>query len=228
MNRSFPVTKEIVVLAPHPDDEALGCSGSIIIMNKKGISSTIVFLSDGESLNGEPSADVAEQRRADGRRAAELMGCEKVIFLGFPDGEIDKYQDEICEKLIALIAEKESCTLLAPSPVDYHKDHRAAANIAICLQQQFNGISLAFYEVYSTVRFTHLVDISDVLEDKKKVILNYHTSLYGKPEVYVHAMLGLNAQRAIFTQKKSYYEAFFVIEKQLTHSEIINWIIFSS
>ena len=59
---------------------------------------------------------------------------------------------------------------------------------------------------------------------KRKTILNYRTSLYGKPEIYVHAALGLNAQRSIFVQKEGYYEAFYIVEKGADLAEISDYL----
>lgn len=59
---------------------------------------------------------------------------------------------------------------------------------------------------------------------KRKTILNYRTSLYGKPEIYVNAALGLNAQRSIFVQKEGYYEAFYMVEKGADLAEICDYL----
>ena len=40
-----------LVLAPHPDDEALGRSGTLVLINRRGTASTIVYLTDGEKLH---------------------------------------------------------------------------------------------------------------------------------------------------------------------------------
>lgn len=209
----FPEISSALILAPHPDDEALGCSGTIALLNQKGTSTTVVFLTNGEKLHGEPSAAIAEKRKDEAKRASEILGCKEALFLNFPDGEISSYTEEIYKKLHEFTGEMKPDIIFSPSPIDYHRDHIATSKIAIRLLRTLNSFRLAFYEIYSTLRFNHLVDITDVLEQKKKAILNYTASLYGKPEVYVHASLGLNAQRSIFVQKAGYYEAFYIIEK---------------
>jgi len=92
------------------------------------------------------------------------------------------------------------------------------------LLNDFQTFKLAFYEVYSTLRFNYLVDITGVADLKRKTILNYRTSLYGKPEIYVHAALGLNAQRSIFVQKEGYYEAFYMVEKDADFEGICDYL----
>ncbi|MDA8105527.1 MAG: PIG-L family deacetylase [Nitrospiraceae bacterium] len=209
----LPHIEKALVLAPHPDDEALGMGGTILKLNAAGTSSRVVFLTDGERLYGEPSHDVAEKRRAEGLKASELLGCSEPIFLGLPDGGLADCVKDICERLTAIIVAQKPVFVFAPSPIDYHRDHIATAVAALALLKDPGSFQLAFYEVYSTLRFTHLIEITDVVDRKKETILNYRTGLYGKPHLYVNAALGLNAHRALFTQEEGFYEAFCVVEK---------------
>ncbi len=211
MNLNLPDAKNVLVLAPHPDDEALGCSGAIFQLNAMGAFSTIVFLTDGEQLYGNPDHDVAEKRRNEGLKSSELLGCREPMFLGFPDGGIAGNTDNIYDRLSGIIRLKKPDIIFSPSLVDHHGDHIATAKIAVELMKTLGSFELAFYEVYSLQRFTHLIDISGVIHQKQRVIMNYETSLYGNPRLYADAVLGLNAFRSIFLQKKSYYEAFFII-----------------
>lgn len=208
----LPEIGSALVLAPHPDDEALACSGTLALLNRAGAATTVVFITNGDRLYGEPSTVLAEQRKKEAVRASELLGCKEPLFLGFPDGEANSHIDGIVIRLSNIIAKKNPDIVFAPSLLDHHHDHIATATAAMKLLSSFKTIKLAFYEVYSTVRFSHLVDITEVAEMKKQVIMNYSISLSGKPEVYVHASLGLNAHRSIFTQKTGYYEAFYLID----------------
>lgn len=226
MIRSFQGIKNILILTPHPDDEALGCSGTIALMNGKGASSTVVFLTDGERLLGEPSQEIAEKRREEGRRVSGMLGCNEPVFLDFPDGEVRSHGSEIFGRLSEIITEVGPDIILAPSLIDYHNDHIAAARIALELFKDNESFRLAFYEVYSTVRFNCLIDISEVLKQKKKAILAYKTSLYGKPDVYVHASLGLNAHRSVFVQKAGYYEAFYMPEKAGSEEHLLSYFCY--
>ena len=155
-----------------------------------------------------------------------MLGCTEPVFLGFPDGEVGVHGEEIRKELADVIAQRKPDMIFTPSPIDYHQDHIATAHVALSLMNDLRSFRLAFYEIYSTIRFTHLIDITGVVEQKKEVIMNYQTSLYGKPEVYVHASLGLNAQRSIFVQKDGYYEAFRIVEEPLGREELMNWLTY--
>lgn len=228
MNHNLLEAKETLILAPHPDDEALGCSGTIMLLNKAGASSTVVFLTEGERLYGKPDHIVGEERRQEGYRASVMLGCKKALFLGFPDGEVNSYAERIYRMLYEIIERKKPDTIFSPSPIDYHQDHIATAKIALRLLSSLHSFKLAFYEVYETLRFNQLIDISEFIHDKERIIMNYKRSLYDKPELYVHASLGLNAQRSIFTQNKGYYEAFIVVDQPINAERIYDWSCYRS
>jgi LmbE family N-acetylglucosaminyl deacetylase len=215
----------IITLVPHPDDEALGCSGTLLQLHKKsGTSSSIIFLTSGEKLYVDASSEIAEKRKEEARRSSEMLGCGETLFLDFPDGEIRGHREAIYQKLHGIIEERKPHIVLSPSPIDYHDDHIATSHIALRLLNTFHTFSLVFYEVYSTLRFNALVDITEVAEEKKKIILNYHVSLCEKTQLYVSAALGLNAQRSMFVQKDGYYEAFYIVEENVSLGTICDYL----
>ncbi len=208
----LPRCERALVLSPHPDDEALGPGGTILRLNAAGAVSRVVFLTDGERLYGDPNPEVAEKRRDEGVRSSALLGCREPFFLGFPDGRLASCTQEVCRRLSGIIAEERPDIVFAPSPIDHHPDHIATAGAALSLLESEGGLRLAFYEVYSTLRFTHLIEVTDVVERKKEAILTYRTSLYGNPHLYLRAALGLNAHRALFVQSEGFYEALYIVE----------------
>lgn len=226
MISELPDINTFLILAPHPDDESMGCSGTAMILNNKGASSTVVFITNGEKLCGEPSEIIAERRIMEAHRSSDLIGCKKNIFLNIPDGEVSANEAITYNKIADVIDQIKPDIIFCPSPLDHHHDHIATSRVSLMLHKNLRSFRLAFYEIYSTVRFTHLIDITGVIERKKDVIMNYHTSLYEKPEVYVHASLGLNAQRSIFTQKRGYYEAFYIIEQSIANEDLLNWLTY--
>ncbi len=222
----LPHIEKALFIAPHPDDEALGCGGTILRLNAAGVISSVVFMTDGERLYGNPSDDVAEKRRSEGLKSSELLGCRVPMFLGFPDGGLTHCMKEAGERLSGIVAAMRPDIVFAPSPVDYHHDHIAASKIMLELLRDLGSFKLAFYEVYSTLRFTHLIEITDFVEKKKEAILNYRTSLYERPELYVKAALGLNSHRAVFLQKEGYYEALHVAEKAVNLNSLLDYLCY--
>jgi LmbE family N-acetylglucosaminyl deacetylase len=211
------------MLAPHPDDEVLGCGGTLALMNKKEAKSTVVFLTSGEKLQQSSSRAIAAERKKEARQASRLLGCLEPLFLDFPDSEITKYSAEIADTLSGLIEKNRPDILFSPSPIDYHEDHLATSRIAFNVCSSFRSTTLVFYEIYSTTRFNHLTDITQVVEEKKRVIRNYRSSLYGKPEIYAEAVIGLNAHRSLFVQSEGYYEAFYIVQKDDDMGSILDY-----
>ncbi len=222
----LPKIDSFLILAPHPDDESMGCSGSAMLMNDGGVSSAIAFITNGERLHGEASEIIAAKRIAEAQQSSKLLKCKNTFFLNIPDGEVRQNEILLYQKLFEIIDSTKPDMIFSPSPLDYHHDHIATARVCLKLHKELCTFKLAFYEVYSTIRFSHLIDISSVVERKKELIMNYHLSLYGKPGVYVHASFGLNAQRSIFTQNKGYYEAFYIIEKPIADDELLEWFTY--
>lgn len=226
MTCGLPECKEVLILAPHPDDDALGCAGTLALLNKKGVSSTVVFLTDGECLNGAPSGEVAAARREEGLRCSEMLGCREPVFLGFPDGDLGSHIGAGVARLAEIIGLVKPDIIFSPSPLDYHQDHLATAKIATRLLENTGTFKVAFYEVYSTVRFTHLIDITEIVGKKKEAILNYRTSLYGRPGMYIHSSLGLNAHRSIFVRDEGYYEAFYIVGGNIDSGRIRDYLCY--
>jgi hypothetical protein len=88
------------------------------------------------------------------------------------------------------------------------------------------GFKLAFYEIYHPIRFNVLVDISSVIQKKREAILTYEKSLLGIPEIFWYAIESLNAYRSLVYRRKSFYEAFWLIDTPVSKDEVVKWATF--
>lgn len=120
-----------VVLAPHPDDEVLGCGGILAALGRAGVQVHVVAVTDGESSH-PGRADELRQIRADERSAAlrrlDLTGAH-VRRLGLPDGGV--VDEQVVEAVRPLLADTD--LLLAPWEQDGHPDHDAVGRAAALL-----------------------------------------------------------------------------------------------
>lgn len=96
-SRVYAPRGPVVIIAPHPDDETLGCGGLIALLASHGTSVHVIFLTDGEaSHGGHPEltpAKVGLTRRHEAHAALAVLGgpalTRSTVFLGLPDGRLD-------------------------------------------------------------------------------------------------------------------------------------------
>ena len=120
-------------VAPHPDDEALGCGGTLALLAQSGARVGIAWVSDGGLSHphspSHPRAKLAALREVEARRAARELGVRQLYFQRLPDGALpfpgDDGFDEAVESARAILAEFAPQTLLLPWRRDPHRDHRA-------------------------------------------------------------------------------------------------------
>jgi LmbE family N-acetylglucosaminyl deacetylase len=126
----------VVVVAPHPDDEVLGCGGLLALHAAAGHAALVVAVTDGEASHlplSEPSAvALATQRRtesAEGLRRLRLR-ADGVLRLGLPDGSVAQHEHRLADVLARVL--RPGDTVVVPWRLDGHPDHeacgRAAAN----------------------------------------------------------------------------------------------------
>lgn len=143
------VSDRVLVLAPHPDDEAIGAGGLIQRVIARGGDVCVVFVTSGES-NPWPQRYVNRRWKigACDREAWGRMRCEEAreslrtlgarsdcaTFLGYPDqqlADIARSGDpRIADALRSIMHEYRPALLVTPSAQDLHADHRAVAYFA--------------------------------------------------------------------------------------------------
>lgn len=129
-----------MVLAPHPDDETIGCGATIARKRSSGTDVHVVAVADGHSSHPHSSVigpdELVSLRAAEFREACRRLGVEDdaVVLLGHPDDTLDGIRDELAIELERLIDEVDPDVVYLPSPLDWHPDHRglnAAARAAL-------------------------------------------------------------------------------------------------
>ena len=85
--------KNVLVVAAHPDDEVLGCGGTLAKLSKKGFNIYTLFVSDGISARDETKDIIRrkiEQRNSAAIKASKILGCKIPEFLLYPDNRLDQ------------------------------------------------------------------------------------------------------------------------------------------
>ena len=84
-----PRATRILVISPHPDDESVGCGGTIRKHVLKGDAVHVVFLTSGEAGgHGRSAEETVRLREAEARAAAEILGLASIEFWHEPDGKL--------------------------------------------------------------------------------------------------------------------------------------------
>jgi len=108
----YPVENDrtVLVVAPHQDDDSLGCGGLILLKRLEGGTVRIVYLTDGAGSHPDHPlllpAELARLRRAEAQTATALLGVdrEQLTFLAIPDGTLDKLTGPSRRAIVARIA----------------------------------------------------------------------------------------------------------------------------
>lgn len=225
--RGLPAAERVLVLAAHPDDETLGCGGALALHKVAGAEVRVLVLADGAKVSYQGDGDIREIRKAEALSAGATLGIDAIDFLGMPDMELGKNAEEASSKTFGVISEYRPDLVYAPSPLDFHPDHRVASDIAMEIAGK--GIRIAFYEIYAPMRFNLLVDITEVLPLKEKAMEAYSSSLLGTPAHFIRTLRGLNAYRGFLEKvspEEKFYEAFFLMEKPWSREELVEWFTY--
>jgi LmbE family N-acetylglucosaminyl deacetylase len=189
----------VLVLAAHPDDEVLGCGGTIAKLADEGASVHVAFLADGVSSRAGTQPDLANPlriRRACAETACGILGAKSVSFGDFPDNSMDTVALlDVVRSVEALIALHRPQTVFTHHAGDLNVDHRRLheAVAVACRPQPGQSVkTLLCFEVASSTEWqvpggapafmpNWFVDISRTLERKMRALEGYATELRDWP-----------------------------------------------
>jgi len=135
-----------LVLAPHPDDESLGCGGLIAACCAAGRAPMVAILTDGSGSHPGSRACPPDRmrlvRQREAHQAVAQLGLppERLVFCKYPDTLAPRHGpafEAAVRTLCGLIAHEPSCTaIVGPWQHDPHGDHEAAAHIAAAVAER--------------------------------------------------------------------------------------------
>lgn len=182
-----------LVLAPHPDDEVLGCAGAIMRHLADGDPVSVVVLTDGAFGAGNQWEAVTTTREEESRRAAAVMGYGVPEFWRLPDRGLERHES-LVEDLSRLIARVAPDWVYAPSWWEIHPDHVALSRaITAVIRQEPLAASVVLYEVAVPLQANRLLDITDLLEKKRSALACFESQL--AQQRYDSHILALNRFR---------------------------------
>lgn len=171
---------KIVAFGIHPDDIELGCGGTVAICRRVGNDVVLVDLTRGEaSTNGTP-----ELRAQEAKEAARILGCDTRLNAGLPDKGVRADSESQIRTVTGIIRAQRPDIVIYPTCDDPHPDHVAGGDLirrSIELapdseyatdgdEQTWDGIKSMVYGVRRDVRADVVVDITEVINEKRRAI----------------------------------------------------------
>lgn len=201
----------VLVLAPHSDDEVIGCGGVSALHVRNGGAVHVAFMTDGRWGDGalfekdlgeaervQRQTALIETRKQEARSAAFLLGTTALHFLDRPDGALEA--DEITVSGLAeLLTRLQPQLVYLPFVYDLHRDHWQtncvfAAAVACIDPKIASAITVRGYEVWSPLLANRVADITDVMTLKIDALSRFISQL--KDQDYTRIVTGLNSYRS--------------------------------
>jgi len=156
----------VVCLAPHPDDEVIGCGGLLSLVAHHEIDLLTIVMTGGQA-----QAETGVDRAQESREAASVLGSAPPEFWGYQDRALSA-TPELVGRIEAVLRDRKPTHLLAPALSEPHPDHQGLA-LAACraaVQSGLEDLTLVFYEVGAPMVPNMRVDISAVAERKWQAV----------------------------------------------------------
>lgn len=204
----LPGTK-VLAIAPHQDDESIGCGGTLAKHTKAGGRLEIVFCtSDGE------------KRMYEAKDAAKILGSRISHFLQFETRSLYKNTNLLAEKFTELFNRVRPDVVFLPFMIDNHQDHIAISRaFAKAYKNKSIDCFVYAYSVWTTLIPNIIVDISENWEQKKQAIDCYKTQTATRD--YVTMASSISKYWSVVKGKNTQYcEAFF----KATSSEYVSLV----
>ncbi len=213
--------RRVLVMAPHADDEVIGCGGAICVHVRHGADVRIVIATDGAQgsrrlhepglSDGERASlrdELVRQRRREAAQAAETLGAREPVFLDGPDGKLAPTAS-LVGRLCELLDGWRPDMVYLPFVMDQHHDHwqtnrLLAAALPHC-GDWAASLQVRGYEVWAPLVANRLVDISAVAALKRAALRAYGSQLADRD--YERAVTGLNHYRALHLPDTALREA---------------------
>ncbi len=196
-----------LVLAPHYDDEVLGCGGLVARLTAGGAAVRALFLSDsgGDYPDAGARAAYSRRRRQEAKEAAKVLGLAGIDHLDLPDGNLGQHLEAMDDGIRRALLSQRPSLLLAPAPLEASPDHRAAFRAVHdllgsvrqgdALWPLVRDLDVLAYEINHPLRPDLLVDVSEQVATLERAMACYASQQ--EQHDYLTACLGLAKFRTL-------------------------------
>lgn len=129
---------DVMVVSPHPDDAEFGAAGSVAKWSREGKNVVYLICTNGDKGSEDPNVDpteLAKTREKEQRKAADILGVKEIIFLRYPDQNLEdspEFRKDIVRQI--RIFKPETVVSVEPYPSRrylWHRDHRIAGRVVL-------------------------------------------------------------------------------------------------
>jgi len=219
------MSKRILIVASHPDDEVLGCFGTVARLIEEGYEAYTLILGEGktsrdESRVVENKKDEIEVLNSEIQKANDIIGIKKVFVESFPDNRFDSVDLLDIIKVISKVKEEVNPDIIFTHyENDLNIDHRITYQAVItatrpmedeCVKEVYSFEILSSTEWNYPLSFSPdtYFDISDSLDLKLKAMNEYTSELCEYPHPRSLEGIEINAKYQGMRVGKKYVEAF--------------------
>jgi len=127
---------DVMIISPHPDDSEFGVAGSVARWVKEGKKIVYVICTNGEKGTSDPNVmpeELTETRRMEQEAAADLLGVQEVVFLGYEDQSLEDTH-EFRKEIVRWIRTFKPDMLVSADPYRryiWHRDHRITGQVVL-------------------------------------------------------------------------------------------------
>jgi LmbE family N-acetylglucosaminyl deacetylase len=183
---------KILIIAPHPDDEILGCGGTICKHNDQGDNVFLCLAT--KAYTPDWSQNFLKKRIEEIKKANQALQIKKTYFLNFPTAKLDTVpQKKINDKLLRCLHKVKPDIIYIPHQGDLSKDHRLIFEAALVAARPYHSPSIKkilSYEVPSETEWGQpiksfvpnvYVDITATLKTKIEAMSCYQSEIRPYP-----------------------------------------------
>jgi len=190
--------KTVVCIFAHPDDEAMGPSGTIATLAKEN-PVYIICLTNGDAAKGKPDLRLAQTRKKELLSSAKILGVTNVFFLNYGDGTLsNNLYHEVAGKIEEIVQKLKPYLIITfePRGVSGHIDHIFASMVSSfiyekkkyikeiwyhCISETFRkfikGYFIYFPPGYKTSEIDKIVYVGTMWDKKKKAMLQHKSQI---------------------------------------------------
>ena len=174
---------KVSIIAPHVDDETLGCGGLLLKLKKQKVSTSVIFISENSSKKLDKILNKI-------KKEYKLKSVYRIKYRPSTLDTVSK--NDLVNKIKNCLRDFKTSDLYIPNPDDIHSDHYHVFKSSLSASKWFRNKYIKRILVYETLSESEIltqnpfnpntfIDITDQIKNKIKIMKNYHSEIKNFP-----------------------------------------------